>query len=76
MTIDIEYTATWKQIHRHESTITLAMTTADHHSGPMNRRNDYEPASTTVVKIITCSFFCFFELSNDYSAVVVVARNQ
>ena len=64
MTIDLEYTATWKQRHRHESTITLVMTTIDHHSGPMNRRSHYQPTTTRVVKIITCSFFLLFGMKS------------
>ena len=44
-TIDVEYTATWGQRHRYQSTITLDMTTKDRQCGPMNRRSDYKPTT-------------------------------
>ena len=44
-TIDVEYTATWGQRHRYESTVTLDMTTKDRQCGPMNRRSDYKPTT-------------------------------
>ena len=52
-TNDMDYTATWKQRHRYESTITLAMTTKDRQCGPTDaliglqqeqgRQNSYTP---------------------------------
>ena len=42
-TIHIDCTATWRQRHRCESTVTLAMTTKYRQCGPMNRRSDSFP---------------------------------